>query len=312
MKARRITYSIAILGMIALTFTVENFASDTSDRELNQATEENTSRDETQPVAVPSSESSNTNTAAKPAHPLVAPLKIADRCLQQMRTDIRDYTCLLVKQERVNGRLRDREFIFAKVRHERSVDGEVVEPFSLYLKFLKPERVTGREVLYVADENENKILVRKGGPRFASLTTRVDPNSIFAMSGNRYPVTEFGVLRLMERLQAIGNHECQFGECNVSIDMDAQHDEIDCTRIDIEHPVHREHFEYHVARVYIDKNRHVPIRFESYYWPEENSDEPILQEEYTYRHLKTNVGLTDEDFDPTNPNYGFSVDPVAK
>ena len=33
--------------------------------------------------------------------------------------------------------------------------------------------------------------------------------------------------------------------------------------------------------------------------------EPVLEEEYTYTDVRVNVGLTDLEFDPDNPEYDF-------
>jgi len=39
--------------------------------------------------------------------------------------------------------------------------------------------------------------------------------------------------------------------------------------------------------------------------PTGDGDRPTLVEEYTFTNLKTNVGLTDEDFSGMNPKYHF-------
>ena len=49
---------------------------------------------------------------------------------------IEDYSAVMVKRERIDGELRDPEYAYAKVRHR---------PLSVYLRFLKPENLAGRE-----------------------------------------------------------------------------------------------------------------------------------------------------------------------
>ena len=49
-----------------------------------------------------------------------------------------------------------------------------------------------------------------------------------------------------------------------------------------------------------DDELQIPIRYESYDWPQKEGGQPVLLEEYTYTDLKVNVGLTDKDFDPDN------------
>ena len=46
-------------------------------------------------------------------------------------------------------------------------------------------------------------------------------------------------------------------------------------------------------------------RAAAFNWPEGEQSEPEVIEEYTYQNVKINVGLTDKDFDFTNPDYNF-------
>ena len=73
----------------------------------------------------------------------------------------------------------------------------------------------------------------------------------------------------------------------------------------IVHPEARPEYEFHICRVFIDKELKVPIRYAAYGWPLEEGGKPTLEEEYTYLNIQLNVGLTDEDFSPDNSNYDF-------
>ena len=64
-------------------------------------------------------------------------------------------------------------------------------------------------------------------------------------------------------------------------------------------------FLYHLARIYVDDELNLPIRYESFDWPAKAGGEPQLLEEYTYQNMKVNNGFTDTDFSVTNPKYGF-------
>src|SRR5687767_7943582 len=57
-------------------------------------------------------------------HPLEPALDRAYKALKQIEREYKDYTCTLVKRERVDGKLTDYEYMFTKVRHE---------PFSVYM-----------------------------------------------------------------------------------------------------------------------------------------------------------------------------------
>ncbi len=85
---------------------------------------------------------------AAPEHPLLPALRIAQSGLAHIDRDVHDYTCTLVKRERINGQLGPQEYIFAKVRHK---------PFSVYMYFLSPKDIRGRECMYVVNKNEGFI-----------------------------------------------------------------------------------------------------------------------------------------------------------
>lgn len=57
----------------------------------------------------------------------------------------------------------------------------------------------------------------------------------------------------------------------------------------------------------MDDEYNLPIRYEAYDWPRngDSVSQDDLLEEYTYVNLKTNVGLSDRDFDPANSNYNM-------
>jgi len=81
--------------------------------------------------------------------------------------------------------------------------------------------------------------------------------------------------------------------------------EVEAKAIESRHPQPRKQFKFHMTRLYIDKQSNLPIRLEQYGFPQKADAPPPIVEEYTYSKLKTNVGLSDRDFDPKNPNYAF-------
>jgi hypothetical protein len=238
------------------------------------------------------------NAAAVGDHPLEPALELAARGLESIRANIKDYSCTMVKRERIDGKLGEHQYMFSKVRQE---------PFSVYLYFLGPEDVKGQEVIYVDGKNENNMLAHAGsGVRAMMGTVSLKPQSMLAMTGNRYPITEFGVENLARRLVEVAEHDKNFGECEVNFYPNAKVNGRICTCVQVVHPTPRRNFRFHLARVFIDDELTVPIRYEAYDWPHEAGGQPVLMEEYTYMNLKTNQGFTDADFDPTNPSYKFS------
>lgn len=242
-----------------------------------------------------------TETSAE-EHPLAPVLRMAQEGYDRIGAEVKDYTCRIIRRERIDGRLRGYEFISAKIRHE-TPDQET--PFSVYLHFDKPRQVAGREVLFLEGRNAGRMLVRRGGTRMAYVTTYLAPNSPLAMEESKYPVSDIGFQRLIARLIDVVKQDMQHDEVTVQFFEGAKIGDRECTRILVEHPVPREHFRFHRAVVFIDKERQIPLGYASYTWPEEPGGKPLLVEEYIYANVELNVGLTEEDFDRENKAYNF-------
>ena len=244
-----------------------------------------------------------------PRHPLDSALEAASSALQKCHDEVRDYTGILVKRERVSGRLRDPEYMLVKVRHElRAANQQVQAPFSVYLKFIKPAGLKGREVIYVKGRNNNKLIAHEGGfkGRFTP-SIHLDPNGTLAMMGQRYPITDIGIQNLCEKLLERGTRDRKMGPCQV-MTRQKTINKRPATRIEVIHPEPKPHLDFHVARIYVDDEFGLPVRYEAYDWPRKAGAPPSqneLIEEYTYVKLRFNVGLTDLDFDPKNPNYNM-------
>jgi hypothetical protein len=250
-------------------------------------------------VAQGNANAGDAGAAAVGVHPLQPALELAQKGLGELRSKIKDYTCTVVKRERIDGKLGEHEYMFAKIRHE---------PFSVYLYFLAPEAVKGQEVIYVDGQNDGLMLAHAGsGVRAMVGTVSLKPQSMLAMQGNRYAITEIGVENLARRLVEVAEHDKQFGECDVNFFPNAKVNGRICTCIQVTHPVPRRNFRFHLARVFIDDEYTIPIRYEAYDWPQEAGGQPVLMEEYTYMNVKVNNGLTDADFDPKNTAYKFGV-----
>lgn len=235
--------------------------------------------------------------AAPQQHPLVPALQFAKAGLAELDTRIQDYSCTLIKRERINGKLNDYEYIFTKVRHK---------PFSVYMYFLGPSSIKGRECIYVAGQNNGKLIAHEGQGFKAKLGVfRLDPNGMLAMRGQRYPITEVGIRTLTARLIEVAEQDSKYGECEVKWFKGTKVDNRRCTCIQVTHPVPRKEFRFHLARVFIDDELQFPIRYESYQWPSRPGGPPLLDEEYTYVNMKINNGFTDADFEERNPNYRF-------
>ena len=242
-------------------------------------------------------------------HPLFPVLELAEEAHESITNNIQDYTCTIVRRERIAGKLTDHQFIEAKVRHELRKGEEVLTPFSVYLSFVKPKSVEGREALYVEGQHAGKVFVRRGGQRMGYLSSYVKPDSRAALKENRYPITEVGFQRFAQRMiDALQDDIQHDGNTKVKFYKNAKINGRSCTRVEIIHPEKAEHFDYYRTMVFVDDEHRIPLGYVSYYWPKEGSDKPRLLEEYIYTDVQLNVGLTDTDFDRENPAYGFSRD----
>ena len=228
-------------------------------------------------------------------HPLMPALRWADEGLPRLG-QLQDYTATFISRERVDGVLGDTEYMILKVRHN---------PFSIYVRFLAPAAMNGREAIYVKGENDGNVLVHLSGSSSILGTIRLKPDSVLAMAGRRYPVTEIGALNLVRRLADVARSDIQYEECEVQFVRNAMINDRRCTCLQVVHPVRRPHFRYHIARIFVDEQLDIPIRFECYDWPKAPGGPPELLEEYTYVNVQLNNGFTDEDFSPQNPKYQF-------
>lgn len=236
-------------------------------------------------------------------HPLAPALELALDSYRLVRADIRDYTCQIVRRERVEGRLQGYEYMDAKIRHERTEGVGAAVPFSVYLKFAAPDDLVGREVLYVQGRNNDQLRARRGGRRFAYVTGWLPPDSPAAMQGNRYPVTEIGIENLLRRLIQLAREELGHNRCQVRFSDDARLDERPCRCLEVIRPKPDQEGVLQRARIFMDQELRLPVHFESYEAPADRPEALQLVEQYSYRRIRLNVGLSEADFDIHNPAY---------
>ncbi|TWU41977.1 DUF1571 domain-containing protein [Novipirellula artificiosorum] len=239
-------------------------------------------------------------------HPLDRALEMARDGLETCREDIKDYTAILVKRERVGNSLGGHEYMFAKVRNRKVQNGKIVQPLSVYLSFLKPSSIKGREVIYVENQNDGNIVAHEGGFKGRFLpTVSVPPDGMLAMRGQRYPMTEIGVENLIVKLIERGEQARQMPGVTCEFRKNARVKDRTCTVLHVTQPLKTPNAEFHQAQVFMDDAVNVPIRYVAYDWPRQAGGPLEVLEEYTYLDLKVNVGLTDADFNPYNPAYNF-------
>ena len=234
-------------------------------------------------------------------------IELARKSLKTCQTQLTDYTAVLVKRERVGGTLGPHEYMSAKVRPRKISNGQVTQPLSVYLGFLKPSTVKGREVIYVEGQNNGKLVAHEGGIKGRFLpTVNLSPTGPLAMRGQRYPLTEIGLQNLLVKLIERGEQAKQFPDVSATIEENKVVANRRCSILTVTQPTKRPELDFYQAKVFMDDELGLPFRYVAYDWPRHDSQEKLeVIEEYTYLNLKVNVGLADADFDADNANYNF-------
>jgi hypothetical protein len=117
-----------------------------------------------------------------------------EACVKRHIREVKGYTCVMYKQERIKGKLQKPEEVDVWFREK---------PHSVLMKWKKGERLAAR-ALYVEGENieegRSMVLVKPAGlgGRFVSYVTR-DPRGPDAVNSGRYTLDEFGLKKGLER-----------------------------------------------------------------------------------------------------------------
>jgi Protein of unknown function (DUF1571) len=233
-------------------------------------------------------------------------LQRANTVFDGMSKTLSDYSGEFVKRERsLDGVLGDptRFEMKAQTRFRQS-DGDAA--MRVFLKFKEPQKVAGRKVIWGEDLYDGKMAVHEVGFLLNLKTIWLDPNGIVAMKGERYPISEIGLVRLAEKLIERGNRMRKETGIVITEQADYSFDDRKATlyRIERAQPS-KEEDDFSIAEVVIDFDRNLVLAYESYGWPEAGSSDRPLLESYQYLNVQTNIGLTDKDFDVKNPEYGY-------
>lgn len=226
-------------------------------------------------------------------HPLAPCLRLAKRSLDHIDATLNDYTCDFVKQERIDGKLLPAQYIQMQAMNN---------PLAVYLMFKKPKK--GQECLYVEGANNGRMKARAHGWR-GKMTgvLNLDVDGSLAMADQKYPITKAGIRNLCLELIKIAENDIKYGECTVQNYPDVKVDKRPAVMVEVTHPVPRNEFRFHMARIYMDRELRAPVRFEAYSWPAETGGKAVLEEVYMYRNLQVNNGLDASHFQESNPQF---------
>ncbi len=221
------------------------------------------------------------------ANPSPDPLQIIKE-MEAAYSGVDDYTATFIKKERVNGEVLPEEHIFLKFK----------KPFKVYMKWLKGPH-DGREAMYVQGRYDNKVIGHEGG-FIGFVTMHMKPTGSLAMKGNRHPITDVGIGRLIEIVDSNLDRALKSGELKISYIGEEETYGRKTWHVVGELPEKKEN-PYYCAKMdlWVDEQLKLPIKIDIYGWKNE------LLESYGYKDLKINPGLKDEEFDEGYKQYDF-------
>jgi hypothetical protein len=198
------------------------------------------------------------------------------------------YTATFLLQERIDQELGPNQQLLLKFK----------KPLKIYLRWLKGKH-EGRQALYPAGVDGDELWVRL--PLLVgAVTVSLDPQSPRARKGSRHPITDVGIGKLLDFITENASRGLQRGELTVE-----DHGQ----RLTFDRPARRYslHFPADPAKGYycmtalidVDHEYRLPVYAEIFDWHGQ------LIERYGYLDVRLNAGLTEEDFNPHNPTYGF-------
>lgn len=220
------------------------------------------------------------------ARPLDEPLRLLGRARQAFAS-VRDYSCTMIKQERLNGALSPVHVVSVMIRNE---------PFSVNMRWHQPRSCAGQEVCYVAGKN-NGMMRAKGSGLLATVGfISLDPNDARAKKTSNHAITEAGLGNLMRRFEERWTQEHKHDRVNVKVG-EYEYNKRRCYRVETTYAKKIADAQYYRGVVYFDKELALPIRVELYDWPRAGgAPTGDLIETYSYVNLKLNPGLPESTF----------------
>ena len=210
-------------------------------------------------------------------------IALLEYCLGACQERYRDYTCTLIKQERIGGRVSNEQEIAIKF---------LSDPFSVAMKWTPQTAGVGDRVLYVEGKYNGMMLVRPTGV-FGSLVGTVmrKPDGPQAMQSTLRPVNQFGFRKSLESLLKVYRQAREAGDLTESFGGYAEVAGRKALVLVRQLPP-KDNYPAAKTIIYIDLEYLVPVGVEGYDWDQQ------LTSRYIFKDIRFNVALTSEDFLP--------------
>lgn len=214
-------------------------------------------------------------------------LKIA-ALSQQRLAQVRDYSCTMIKQERMGRSLQPNHIIDLKVRHR---------PFSVNMLWQAPSSLEGQEVCYVQGKHNGKMRARGTGLLKALGFVTLDPNDARAKKHSNHTITEAGIANLLAQFIHSWKLQARYKKAEVKIG-EYRFNNRKVVRVETIHQAKIQGVQENYRNVfYFDRQTWLPTRVERYDWPRQGGPKGgDLFEVYSYLNMKVNVNLPDSTF----------------
>jgi hypothetical protein len=202
---------------------------------------------------------------------------------------VKDYTCFLMTQENVKGKLLEPNVIQFKMR---------TEPFSVYMNWRDPKDLKGQEVIYVAGKNNNKMKVKSskfGGPLLGWMS--IDVNDPRVLQNSRHTILEAGIGNMIDQNLKYWEIARRMGKSKAKVE-GYNCNGRECVRVEVTSLARSSESYCYRTVIFLEKDSKIPIRMENYDWPRQGGNPAgELLEMFSYSQLQFNVGLRDADFE---------------
>jgi len=220
----------------------------------------------------------NIREAKEGEHPLAPVIEWAEEQLEKSKW-LESYSATMTKRQRIRGRLTSEQVLRMDLQEE---------PKSIVVKLVKAGKNTGVQLYYNEAMSKNALWVTPTGMAARLVgTVKLSTTHRRVMEGERYPITNSGLRRLVELLIKQSEAAFKADDCEVAIDKKVQVGNRECTLITVTLPTEQSFLLSHQVKIYVDNQFGLPVKLQSYLWPDANGNLP-LDEEYAYTDLRLN------------------------
>lgn len=215
--------------------------------------------------------------------------------------NIKDYTVVFHKEERINGDLQSPQTIDMKVQQSPK--------FAVYMRWQTGDR--GRQILFSEEYEDGCMMVKFGGLKRILPALRVDPCCANAKAESRYPITEAGVLGMIRNLLVHREKDLKRGHGVRCVRLPNQEfDQRKCYAFLMTYDSPEFCEVYRKTILMMDAEYHIPLLVRNFTWAEDSEhlseeelDKATLIENYSFTNLQLSSNLVARDFSRDNPRY---------